>query len=146
MLEPKVCFQVCRLGRGRTHDVATLIASRISLASKIALLDHCRPKVFQLAEAQGHKFGMKNVRLKMAHERLPHGGDAGSKLFAKGDIVVAFGRRIAIVEHNVSPPWQTGNETKRRKDGLLCEIWHNAQPCEKALFCWIETNRGQTHR
>jgi hypothetical protein len=127
----------------RAHNVATLVTLGISLASEVALLDQRRSKVFHFAESQCHKLGVQRVRLKMAFERLPHGGDAGSESLAMGGVSVPVGalcRRIAVVEYDVSPSWQIGNERKRRKNGLLSQIRHNTQPCEKSLFCWIETD------
>ena len=125
------------------YDVAATIARVASPVWKVTLPDRPRAKIFDFTKAQDRQFGVELIRFKFAFESLAQRCDSCGKRLASSVVLILIKiciRRISVVEHDVGPSRQVGDESKRRKDRLLRQIRHDAQPSKKGRFRRIEAD------
>src|SRR5580704_3321260 len=138
-----------RSNRRRAYDMAASVARGASPVCEVTLADQPWAEIFDFAKAQGRQFGAQRFRFKFAPEGLFQECDARGKRLSGLVVFIlvrARGWGISVVEHDVRSTRQAGDESECRKDGLFCQIGHNAQPGEKGLLLSVEAGRSQAVR
>src|SRR5262249_23695346 len=98
---------------------------------------------------QGGKSCAKQIRFKVTLEGFSQGGDARGEGLASGAVFLWLGfrtRGIGVIEHHVGAAREASDEAKGRKDGLLRELRHHAQPREKSPLRWVEAGGCESVR